>query len=270
MPHVTGISIAVPAYNRNMTADTAQSLFWAGQLLMTEGIPVNFKCMGCANIEDLRNLLLTKWYYQTPELSHLLMVDADMHFSPNMIWDMVCFDKPVTGCLYAKRQDPISVVGKCFNDTDTIENTERGHLKVEGVGGGVLLIKRTVIDKMIQKFPDLIDKATMSPVAGMVKQFGLPHLLRPFKEQEFPDGGRLSEDLSFCWRWGQCGGEIWANVKHPVGHIGPFEWTIRYEEYLEGKKAEQDAATAAEVASKVAVLAEEAPALKLVGKTEAA
>lgn len=258
MPHVTGVYIAVPAYNRIMTADTAQSMFWTGQLLLTEGVPVNFKTMGCADIEDLRNLLLTKWYYQSPELSHLLMVDADMRPSPYMIWDMISFDKPVTGCFYSRREFPVSVVGKSFNDTDTIDDTERGFLNVEGVGGGVLLIKRSVIDKMIQKFPDLIDKATMSPVAGMVKQFALPHLLRFFKKQEFPDGGRLSEDLSFCWRWRQCGGDVWANVHHPVGHVGPYEWTICYEEYLIKKKEEKDAAVTAEVAAKVAVLAEEA------------
>jgi hypothetical protein len=272
MPHVTGVYIAIPAYNRQTTADITQSVFWTGQLLVMEGLPCDLKSMGCADVEDLRNLLLTKWYYERPELSHLLMADADMRFSPTMIWDMICFDKPVTGCLYSRREFPISVVGKCFNDTDTIDNTENGFLKVEGVGGGVLLIKRSVIDKMIQKFPDLIDKATMSPVAGMVKQFGLPHLLRFFKKEEFPDGGRLSEDLSFCWRWRQCGGEIWANIKHPVGHVGPHDWTIRYEDYLERKKAEQDAAVTADVAAKVTELAEEGPALKLVAsdKTEAA
>jgi hypothetical protein len=42
--------------------------------------------------------------------------------------------------------------------------------------------------------------------------------------------------MSFCHRWRQSGGEVWANVRHPVGHIGPHEWLIRYEDYLIEKK----------------------------------
>jgi hypothetical protein len=65
-----------------------------------------------------------------------------------------------------------------------------------------------------------------------VQSYELPHLLRPFSPVKLPSGGELSEDLSFCWRWRQCGGDVWANVRHPIGHVGPFEWTIRYEDYL--------------------------------------
>ena len=56
-----------------------------------------------------------------------LMVDADMHFSPYMIWDMICFDQDVTGALYSRREFPVSAVGKTFNDTDTIDQPALAH-----------------------------------------------------------------------------------------------------------------------------------------------
>jgi hypothetical protein len=47
---------------------------------------------------------------------------------------------------------------------------------------------------------------------------------------------RLSEDMSFCYRWiEQCGGEIWANVNHRISHVGPFDYAIRYQGILEAK-----------------------------------
>lgn len=234
--HCTGVSIVVPAGQRTMLADTAQSLYDLGQLLASESIPSRMKWLSCADVVDIRNLFVTMWFYLQKEASHLLMVDADMHFSPYLVWDMLNFGKPLTGAFYSRREFPPSVVGKAFNDTDTIDDVVNGHLKVEGVGGGVMLIKRSMIAEMIEKMPDIIDTSDYHPVAHLVKQYGLPHLLRPFDLVRFPDGGRLSEDLSICHRWRECGGEVWANVHHPVGHIGPHEWAIRYEEYLEGKK----------------------------------
>jgi hypothetical protein len=65
------------------------------------------------------------------------------------------------------------------------------------------------------------------------------------KENRTHDGRRLrlSEDMSFCYRWiNQCGGEIWANVNHRISHVGPFDYAIRYASILEAKaKADDDA-----------------------------
>jgi hypothetical protein len=52
---------------------------------------------------DARNYLLTLWYNKT-DASHLLFVDADMGFGPQLIFDMVALDKPITGVIYPKRQ----------------------------------------------------------------------------------------------------------------------------------------------------------------------
>lgn len=243
MAHVTGVSIMVPAGERQIYADTSQSLYDLGQLLASEGIPSRMKWMTCSDISDLRNLFLTLWYYKQPEASHLLMCDKDNRWSPFMVWDMLQFGKPITGCFYARREFPISVVGKALNDTDTDKDVIDGHLKVQGVGAGVLLIKRSAIAEMIEKLPEIIVTGEHHAVAGQIKTYGLPHLLAPFKKVTLENGGELSEDLSFCHRWRQCGGEIWANVRHPVGHVGPFEWLIRYEEYLaeRGKQASEAA-----------------------------
>jgi hypothetical protein len=244
--HCTGVSIMVPSQSRQVYTDAMQSIYDTGQMLQAEGIPTRLKWMSASNIAEIRNLFISLWYYKQAQASHLMMVDADMHFSPFMVWDMLNFDKPVTGSLYARRQFPISVVGKVFNDTDTTENMVSGHLLVEGVGAGVLIIKRDVVKEMLDKMPEILFTGSAHVLDPIIRSYDLPHLLTPFKELTTEEDVPLSEDLSFCHRWRKCGGEVWANVKHPIGHVGPFEWAVTYEQYLADKlKEKEEAAKAA-------------------------
>ena len=36
------------------------------------------------------------------------------------------------------------------------------------------------------------------------------------------DGTYLSEDFAFCKRWTDMGGEIWADLKSKLNHVGPM------------------------------------------------
>jgi hypothetical protein len=36
------------------------------------------------------------------------------------------------------------------------------------------------------------------------------------------DGTYLSEDFAFCKRWIDIGGEIWADLKSKLNHVGPM------------------------------------------------
>ena len=45
-------------------------------------------------------------------------------------------------------------------------------------------------------------------------------------------GARLSEDYSFCHRWRQCGGEVWANISHPITHVGLHRYAGRYQDAM--------------------------------------
>lgn len=244
--HCTGVSIMVPSQDRKVFTDAMQSIYDTGQMLQAEGIPTRLKWMSASSIAEIRNLFISLWYYKQPQASHLMMVDADMHFSPFMVWDMLNFNKPVTGCLYARRQFPVSIVGKVFNDESTTEDMVDGHLLVEGVGGGVLIIKRDAVRDLIEKMPEIVYKGDQHVLASLIRSYELPALLQPFSELTTEEGVPLSEDLSFCHRWRACGGEVWANVKHPIGHVGPFEWAVTYEQYLADKlKEKEEAAKAA-------------------------
>lgn len=244
MAYITGVSIFCPAGGRSMLPDTAQSLYELGQLLKDQGIDSAFWWSTCADVEDIRNYAITKWYDTQQQASHLLMVDSDMRWNAGMVWDMLQFDQPLTGVMYAKRMFPTQAIGRMKTGAETSDNIVSGHLEVAEVGAGVLLIKREVVDKMLAAFPELIDETEYHQVIDPLRTEAVKRLLRLFEKKVFPkghpyapNGGRLSEDLSFCYRWREVGGKVWANVHHPVSHIGPFSWTIRFTDFLQEQKA---------------------------------
>jgi hypothetical protein len=102
-----------------------------------------------------------------------------------------------------------------------------------------MMVSRHVVGTMIGKMPDIVDRNISGhPGRDSLKD----RLLRCFDPLLDDRGVKLSEDLAFCERWRRCGGEVWANVNHLIGHIGPFNYCIRYADYLEGKAKEQAAA----------------------------
>lgn len=233
-----GILICVPAYGQCMMAQTAESLYTTAQWLAKEGIVNRLSWYSAADIEDVRNLFVTVWYDGHPQFSHLLFVDSDMGFHPMLIRDMIRFNKPLMGTLYAKRKMPASVVGT-VPEGHSIKDVRNGFIKATGLGCGVMMISRQVIDTMIQQMPHIVD-AMPSALAEATPDLPLTRIIRAF--DKIREGNlRLSEDMSFCHRWLQCGGELWANVDHKISHVGPFDFHLRYQGVLE-HKAQQEAA----------------------------
>lgn len=245
MSKLSGVLICVPAYGHSICMETAESLFCLAQFMCLNKIPHQLTYMGAADIEEVRNMFLTSWYDGSPQSSHLLFIDTDMHFNPPLIRDMLAFDKPLVGSYYAKRQHPAEAVGKSLSD-DVLSDVKHGFLKVAAVGCGITLIRRDMIDTMLEKMPHIIEtdpKAIAGhPCAESIKAFGGKRIIRAFDKMRDDDGAKLSEDMSFCKRWRDCGGEVWANVEHLVGHIGRFNYAIRYADYLETKARDAKAA----------------------------
>ncbi len=237
----TGVFICIPAVRGSITTETASTLYSVGQWLTAEGIPNQCILWSAADIAEVRNLMLSMWYDTKPHCDHMLFIDDDMGFHPQLIRDMLKFGKPITGALYARREMQPYVVG-AVPDGLAFKDIVKGHLKVTAVGAGVLLIKRAAIDEMLKQTPELIDPNSwmLNKVGGT---FGLERIIRAFDPivGVGSDGKtlRLSEDLSFCRRWHDCGGEIWANVNHKISHIGSFDYHLRYAGVLE-RQAKQE------------------------------
>lgn len=227
------VMICLPAYQQQNMAQTTEALYTLAQFFGFNGIRNQLSWYSAADIVEVRNLFLTTWYDTQPQFSHLLFIDADMGFPPELIRDMIQFNKPLTGTFYARRQMSPSIVGAALHADHSLKDVVKGFLPASYVGGGVMLIQRGMIREMLEKMPEISDalpsvlaSATTAPLTRLIRAFDC--ILRGDR--------RLSEDVSFCARWREgCGGEIWANVNHKISHVGPFDFHMRYGGVLEAK-----------------------------------
>ena len=236
---MASILICVPTYKNQLSASTFLTTHALANLLRSKSINTGVTAISSPDIEWVRNFLLTFWYDKQPQYSHLLFIDDDMAFMPDVVTDMILFDEPVVGALYPKKVYPVQWA------VSGISNPEwRGpFIEVEGLGCGCFLIRRDAITTMLEKMPELVDTRTTMGNEFMIRE-KMTRLIRAFSCIEDAEKGRVSEDISFCRRWRECGGRVWAATHHQMIHVGPHEYTNTYGEWAvaEMKKAEQIAA----------------------------
>ncbi|HEX5213032.1 MAG TPA: hypothetical protein VFW22_15010 [Pseudolabrys sp.] len=239
----TSITIATPAFGEMFYTPYVQSVLRLQRAALARKWGFRHATVSYAYVGDSRNYLLTHWYDKS-DSSHLLFVDADMGFDPQLIFDMVAFDKPVTGVIYTKRQvnlmklaelaakgePPARAIARAHDFIvrplrGRPPRRARGFIEVEGCGTGIMLIKREAVKTMLERLPALNDTKAKktSPMAA-----DLDRLIRAFDVIEV-DGTPLVDDFAFCYRWQTlCQGELWARADQSVTHIGLHKFGGRY------------------------------------------
>lgn len=230
------VFIFVPAFGQQITATTFLTTHALQQHFASKNIGGGISTLSFPDIAELRAMALTIWYDAMPDSTHILFVDADMGFPPDMVTDMIMFDEPLVGSIYAQRKLPLSWAG---SGTGTATTERRGNfMVVEGVGMGCTLIRRDMVGKMIDAYPEMIDtRLHLHPAGDTIKSAGANRLLRFFEKMDFPERGVISEDLSFCIRWNKIGGKVWAAIGYKINHVGPFDYSGRYLDIVEAQEA---------------------------------
>jgi hypothetical protein len=158
-----------------------------------------------------RNNLIAKGM-ANPDTTHLMFIDADIGFETLDVYKLVAANKDVIGGLYPKKNYPVQYV---INPISGVEQQESGIQEVHDIGTGFLLIKRHVIEKMFQRYTDLKYKNSLNLDAKFE-----PFMYALFDTWLLPDGNYLSEDFTFCKRWKDMGGKIFAHNDVRLGHSG--------------------------------------------------
>lgn len=248
----TGILLALPAYGGTVSLPTLTTTHALMQAFMTRGIAGGVATFSYPDVGEARNIMMTAWYDTTPQYSHMLFIDSDMGFSAQVVMDMLLFNEPMVGALYPRKVIPTqwaaSGLGEKFAE-------RRGDfMKVAGLGMGCFLIRRDAIDKMIEKMPEIVDtNMEYHSAKDMIPK----RIIRAFDGMENPtEGGRLSEDLAFCCRWRQCGGDVWASIGHTIEHVGSYSYKANYMEIMAAKAAAGEVVSSEQVPPEMKVAAE--------------
>lgn len=167
-------------------------------------------------------------FYKGEDFTHQLMIDSDMSWRANDVIRMIQLDRQFLAAVGCKKKYPLEFAFNLWGeDGKNIPMTQEVGTNVATniphVGGAFILIKREVVDRMIQSYQEL--EYDVSP--GVTEFAVFDPIILDAKIRR-----RLSEDYSFCHRWRKIGGRVEVLTDVRLGHTGSHTFSGSLEESL--------------------------------------
>lgn len=239
--------IATPCYGGMVTANYMLSLIQLNNALRKEKIPFTIVTLGNESLITRARNLLAAEFLDDADASHLLFIDADISFGPEVVFRLlghggqvvaaVCPKKTINwqslfrhapSCKSAEDLRAVATEyvinvqgeGERFNHETLDGRIQGGFVRVTYAGTGFMLIERAALTAIRERYPEnrFFKDSHRPQLPG-----GAPECCGFFETLIHPVTHRyLSEDYAFCYRWRSCGGDIWLDVQCVLGHEGPF------------------------------------------------
>jgi hypothetical protein len=179
-------------------------------------------------ISRVRNVHMSVFLNEYPDYDYFMSLDSDleiMNVYPynNLFSKLVAHDLDFVGGLYAIKQEGELKCSSVLLKADDNISFDSGLKEMRWLSSGCWCVKRSVVEKMAKAYPELTydgdDNATGKKIYGLY----IP-MLYDMQPQEFniskPFRKYLSEDWSYCQRWRDLGGRIFADTSIVLTHLG--------------------------------------------------
>lgn len=206
------LMVATPAYSGKVHVPYATSLSETTLLLMTNGVRVgyNINPSGSLLIAE-RNRILRQ--FMESDCTHCLLVDGDLGWPAQAVLAMLNKNVEMVCGVYPARGENVFNFRAVHDENGAIvTDKEKGLLKMNYIPAGFMLIARSVMEKLIAKFPETY----YEPKAQELK-FANGWLL--FNCETF-EGEFWGEDYTFCRKCRQAGVDIWVDPLIQFNHAG--------------------------------------------------
>lgn len=238
----THLMIVTPCYGGMVTAAYASSVSQLEKACRARDIDTTWSMIAGHAMITLARAEVVATFLDNPDATHLLSIDADIGFAPEQAFRLLAFGAPFVGAVYpyktvnwpkaaaafaeGRRDMPSAALDYVVNwpDDGRIEGP-RGFARVKHIGAGFVLLRREVLTRLREAHPELRFHYTAAQHGGTPtgprergpERWGL---FEPIIDRE--TGNYLPEDLAFCRRWTDLGGEIWVDMQSRLDHLGLF------------------------------------------------
>jgi hypothetical protein len=220
-----------------------------------KNIMVSFSLLKSSLVTQGRNLCVAEFLNHKDNYDYLLFIDSDISFKPETIFKMIDADKDIIACPYPMKMFETDKMWKKIKETDMVKSekdllssgymypikigkneliVDKGVMEVTHAPTGCMLIKRNVIEKLIEKHPELqIYQPTVINGKETKKEnfYNLFDTLHDLETKRY-----FGEDFGFCQRWTDIGGKVYVYVMDHISHIGDHEYCGRFYDMLTGLK----------------------------------
>ena len=224
------VFIAMPCYD-SVKINTMLSVVKLIQQLSKSGIEAGIHTMKSPLIHQARNYLTS--VFLTTEYQYLLFVDSDVEFEPESVVRMLVSKKRIVCTPYRVKSPDITkhVYTVEFKDPKNILVLAEGLVEIEAGPTGLMLIERTVFERIIKNHPELKIKNKATPTADKSHEF-----YHNFFDFSFKEGYSMGEDVSFCRLARDNDFKIYANIESSTTHHGAYAWKGTFGESLKSIK----------------------------------
>jgi len=246
MATIRSILIALPTVSRIMKAETAIAVAKTVKALQENGINVDLHNIDSAEIVTARdmfaNILLhsSKW-------DAMLFVDSDMGFQPRLILRMINQQAEVVAAACQRRTldleqfvrsaqahgDIRKAASQASNFTLFFDwadrrgkppKVEKGFCRAAAVGMAIALISKSALQAMVEA--KVVERRLDLTASGGETCWSFFGILEP-------EGRRLGEDYSFCYRWTkQMGRELRVCLDEEIIHVGDFDYRATFSDVM--------------------------------------
>jgi len=208
------IHFCTPCYGGMIMEPCFGSYMRFAMLAMKYGI--NFSVDTMVNeslITRGRNNLVSK-FLANENATHLMWVDADIKWDPESVLRLALYNAGVVCGAYPMKGIPIRYVLNSLPGGRRVGPL----LEVSTSGTGFMLIKREVIEKLIEVMPETKYKDSLN----LGSQYE-PHMYALFDTMVDENGHYLSEDWTFCKRVREkLNIPIWVDTEIKLDHAGTY------------------------------------------------
>ncbi len=234
------VYIAMPCHD-SIQVETCVSLLDAFDVLRTEGIKTRFKSVKSALVTLARNTLTCG--FLDSGFDYMLFIDADTEFAPDAVMKMLTPGKDIvcTPCRL-REGDPKNVRYAVKFKKRTVA-LPGNLIEIDEGGAGMILIKRVVFERLMDRHPELKIKFNQPTRERMNEEIGamedaVARYMYNFWDTSFSlkTGVWKGEDLSFSKLATDAGFKIYANPDSWITHHGSWGWRGRFKDVLDMPK----------------------------------
>jgi hypothetical protein len=255
------ILICTPCYAGMATANYTSSVLKASATLVRYGVQHDFFFMGNESLIQRGRNSCVQIFRANDYFTHLLFIDSDVGFEDKVILQLLLRDKEVIGAVYPDKgynfaniqrassryfQTPLKPLTQDEQD-DLVKNLvafpihpaddppmiREGVLRVKDLHAGMLLLKRSAIERVIKHFPKSKYTINQEEIRAEFLRKETDTAENTYPEDNYncrdmyaifdcfiEDDEFYAEDHGFCLRYHQAGGEIFVDLTLAVSHMG--------------------------------------------------
>lgn len=225
------VLFATPSLSHTVTTAYHASFVDTHDLLTRRGIPQQSTHIGgVAFIDHARNILCHRFLHEFPHATDLFFLDDDIGWPAEAALRLLSHDVDIVAGVYPFKQDEGGFPASILADQTTHQPIERnGLIRASHVPGGFLRIRRAAVQRMAEGQPTYPHRLSDGHVDLIANIFRTGY--------DEKTGERVGEDVDFCWRWAEMGGEMWIDPDINFVHIGRKRWSGNFNDAINRVRA---------------------------------